>query len=488
MAPPHRCDLAVVGAGLAGQVAALCAAEQGLQVLVLEKLTEPLHVCNSRLTGGIFHVALEGLLDPPEQIAARIRRVTDDTAEPALVDAVAHGALELVRWLQLRGIRFMRSGREPWQTFTLAPPSLPQFGRRWQGRAGDVLLRTLERRLNLCGGRVLRGHRAVRLWMQAGACAGVEGDTAQGEPFTVEAAAVVVADGGFQASQALLLEHISPQPARLKQRNAQTGCGDGLRMSRAAGADAVGLSRFYGHLLSRDALDNDMLWPFPWADDLARSSIVVGPDGRRIADEGLGGVYLANCLACLPDPASAFVVFDDAAWNGPGRLRALSANPYMVQAGGTLHSAPTLPQLAALAGLPPDALAQQIEQYNTALGAADLARLSPPRSAPKGAPLPIARAPFHALPIVPGITYTMGGIRIDGHARVLDLHGRPLPGLYAAGAATGGLEGGPRAGYVGGLVKAGVTGLRAGTHAAGRLAAAGAPHPAPPTFNSPFTT
>ena len=37
----------------------------------------------------------------------------------------------------------------------------------------------------------------------------------------------------------------------------------------------------------------------------------------------------------------------------------------------------------------------------------------------------------------------------------------PIAGLYAAGACTGGLEGGPQTGYIGGLLKAGVMGLRA---------------------------
>jgi fumarate reductase flavoprotein subunit len=58
----------------------------------------------------------------------------------------------------------------------------------------------------------------------------------------------------------------------------------------------------------------------------------------------------------------------------------------------------------------------------------------------------------------------MGGILIDGKARVLDEQRRPIVGLYAAGAATGGLEGGPSGsavGYIGGLIKSSVMGLRA---------------------------
>ena len=64
------------------------------------------------------------------------------------------------------------------------------------------------------------------------------------------------------------------------------------------------------------------------------------------------------------------------------------------------------------------------------------------------------------------VTYTMGGISIDGDSRALDRDDRPIPGLYAAGCSTGGLEGGARAGYVGGLTKSAVTGYRAANHIA----------------------
>ena len=72
------------------------------------------------------------------------------------------------------------------------------------------------------------------------------------------------------------------------------------------------------------------------------------------------------------------------------------------------------------------------------------------------------RAPFRAIRLAAGITYTMGGIAIDGSSRVLDRSGHPIEGLFAAGATTGGLEGGATVGYVGGLVKSAVSGFLAG--------------------------
>ena len=47
-------------------------------------------------------------------------------------------------------------------------------------------------------------------------------------------------------------------------------------------------------------------------------------------------------------------------------------------------------------------------------------------------------------------------------------NGSAIAGLYAAGGSTGGLEGGGALGYVGGLIKACVFGLRVAEHAAGK--------------------
>jgi fumarate reductase flavoprotein subunit len=298
--------------------------------------------------------------------------------------------------------------------------------------------------------------------MSGGRCVGLAGDG-----FEVDAAAVVIADGGFQANPELLRQAISPAPERLVQRNARTGRGEGLKMAEEAGAAITGCRDFYGHVLSRDALANDALWPYPWTDELARAAIVVGADGRRFVDEGLGGVFIANRIAALADPASATVVCDRAGWEGPGAERYTAPNPALVEAGGTVHRADTLEALAAIAGIDPGGLAREVAAHNAALEGRSLDRLHPPRTTAVFRAWPIAAPPFYAVPVCAGITYTLNGIAIDEWSRVLDQRGSVLPGLYAVGSTTGGLEGGVRVGYVGGLCKAAVTGLRAGEQIAG---------------------
>jgi fumarate reductase flavoprotein subunit len=374
----------------------------------------------------------------------------------------------VVRWLQDEGARFLKASASAYHNWVLAPPGRVRPGLDWEGRAGDVLLRNLEANLLKRGGALQRGTRALRLLSEGSVCTGVEA-VRQGEPVSVCAHAVVIADGGFQGDPELVGKFITRHPDRIKQRGAGTGRGDGLRMAQAHGAALVGTERFYGHVLSRDALHNEQLWPYPYLDALVTAGIVVDQAGRRFADEGAGGVFVANTIAQLDDPLSAWVVFDHASWEGPGRNGLIPANPHLPKVGGTLHQAADLAALARAAGIEPALLIRTVAAYNDALTSGQTEKLEPARGARKGKPQPIATAPFYAAPLCAGITYTMGGIAVDEHARALDAQGAPMPGLYVSGAATGGLEGGPVVGYVGGLVKCGVTGLRAAEHIAAGL-------------------
>ncbi|MGH2934527.1 MAG: FAD-binding protein, partial [Gaiellaceae bacterium] len=59
---------------------------------------------------------------------------------------------------------------------------------------------------------------------------------------------------------------------------------------------------------------------------------------------------------------------------------------------------------------------------------------------------------------------TIGGLRVDADARVLDGSGTAIPGLHAAGVDAGGVATG---GYASGLAQALVLGLTAAEDAAG---------------------
>jgi fumarate reductase flavoprotein subunit len=82
------------------------------------------------------------------------------------------------------------------------------------------------------------------------------------------------------------------------------------------------------------------------------------------------------------------------------------------------------------------------------------------------AELPFATPPGSrvAVHVAAAVTHTIGGVRVDTHARVLAEDGTPLDGLYAAGVDVGGVASG---GYASGLAQALVLGLAAAEDLAG---------------------
>jgi fumarate reductase flavoprotein subunit len=399
------------------------------------------------------------------ELLRKVEDVTEGYARKDLARAVARDGRRLMQWLRSQGIELTDLGQ--YDTHVLSPVQRSGAGLKWNGFAGDVALKRLEANLGKRQGRILRGTRA-RALKRGPAGIEIEADQAGGvQKFS--ARAVVIADGGFQANRDMVREHISSAPDKLVQRHGGTATGDGLRMAQALGAAVTSeMGNFYGHLHVREAIGNANLWPRPQADDLAAAGIVIDAEGKRVADEGYGGIYLSNAIARLPDPLGTMIVFDHAIWEGPpGRGHVQPPNPLVEEAGGTLYRADTLAALAEKIGLPPQRLGAVVGEYNKAIDEGSLQKLTPPRRSDRAKAWPISTAPFYAMPICAAITNTMGGIVVDGEARVLGSGGKPIPGLFAAGSAVGGLDGGSHSGYFGGLIKATI-GLLAAETIAGK--------------------
>jgi fumarate reductase flavoprotein subunit len=175
-------------------------------------------------------------------------------------------------------------------------------------------------------------------------------------------------------------------------------------------------------------------------------------------------VTTANAVAHSDSPDGCWLVFDEAAWRAEGTTGVCAPNPYLTQAGATVLCARSIAALARKAGLDPAALSETAGEVRAGRG-------EPARTGT----VKLHDPPFYAVPLVAGVTFTLGGLHVDGRARVLRTDGAAIPGLYAAGGTMGGLHGGPRAGYAGGLLEAAVFGLLAGEDAA--ALAAGQPAP-----------
>ena len=460
-------DVAIIGGGFAGLTAANHAALGGARPVVLEAGSDELYMCNSRVATGALHVAFRSPEDPADDLFQAIQGQTSGTARDDIARTVTDGARATIDWMRDEGCEFMQHPRRSYGLPMMAPLRAMCAGLDWEESGPNRFLNSLAEKLAARGGELRRGARVTQILTEDGRVCGVELEGGE----RIEVKAVVIADGGFQADRGLIGEHITAAPDKVRQRNTETGRGDGLRMAAQIGAATVGLGAFYGHVLSRDALNDERLWPYPQVDVICAKGIVVTPDGKRFADEGLGGIYMANAIAGLADPLTATAVFDASVWEDARETDIVPPNPALTENGGTVLSADTLEDLAGKAGIDAAGLSATAEDFNGLVRAGSAPALTPERTTLAYPAHTLEKAPFYAIPLCAGITVTSGGLSVDGEARVLDGAGAPIPGLYAAGSVVGGLEGGPKAGYVGGLIKAFGIGRVAGRTVAAEIGA-----------------
>jgi succinate dehydrogenase/fumarate reductase flavoprotein subunit len=109
---------------------------------------------------------------------------------------------------------------------------------------------------------------------------------------------------------------------------------------------------------------------------------------------------------------------------------------------GTILEFKSLEEVAGHHKVALDALSATLARYNELItkGADTDFRKPLERSGRKVQP--VAKPPYFTMPVKPRVNYTQGGARINAKAQVLRYaDGKPIPGLYCAGEATGGLHG-----------------------------------------------
>lgn len=108
---------------------------------------------------------------------------------------------------------------------------------------------------------------------------------------------------------------------------------------------------------------------------------------------------------------------------------------------GTLFRADPLADLTKQIGMKPEVLEDTIKKYNSYVDAGE-----DPEFGKSAFNLKCEVAPFYATPRKPAIHHTMGGLKIDTKARVINKDGDVIKGLYATGEVAGGIHAGNRLG------------------------------------------
>jgi tricarballylate dehydrogenase len=485
-------DVIIVGGGNAALCAALAAEENGANVLVLECAPEDESGGNSRFTAGAFRFAYDGVEDlkdlmpdlsdddiamtdfgtyDEDQFFDDMYRVTQFRCDADLVELLVRRSKETMLWMREKGVRF-----------------IPIYGRQafkidgkfkfWGGLTvesiggGPGLVDSLTQGCTHRGITVEYEARVTGLTTDGRNVTGVVVRRAGGVPETIEAKAVVLAAGGFEANPEWRTRYLGPGWEIAKVRGTRFNTGDGIRMALDMGAAP------YGNWSGCHAVGWDQNAPefgdLAVGDQFQKHSypfgIMVNANGKRFVDEGAdfrNYTYAKYGAEVMKQPGYfAWQIFD-------AKVTHLLRDEYRIRQ-ITKETASTIEELVAkLDGVDTQACIDEIQAYNAAVQQ-DVPFDPNVKDGRNTLGLTVNKSnwantldtpPYEAYAVTCGITFTFGGLRVDTDARVLDTDLKPMPGLYAAGELVGGIF---YHNYPGGtgLMSGSVFGKLAGTAAA----------------------
>lgn len=240
------CDVLVIGGGTAGTMAALSAAENGAQVLLLEKA----HVRHSGALAmgmdGVNNAVIPGKAEP-EDYVAEITRANDGIVNQRTIYQTATRGFAMVQRLERYGVKFEKNEHGEYAvrrvhrsgSYVLPMP---------EGKdVKKALYRVLRQRSMREKIRIENRLMPVRVLVDGGRAVGAAAlNTRSGEFVTVGAKAVILATGacgrlGLPASGYLYGTYENP-----------TNAGDGYSMAYHAGAELSGIECFQVNPLIKD--------------------------------------------------------------------------------------------------------------------------------------------------------------------------------------------------------------------------------------------
>jgi len=328
--------------------------------------------------------------------------------------------------------------------------------------------------------------RAHALIIENGAVAGVRFDGPSGS-FDVRAKNVILATGGFEWNKDMVRAFTRgplTHPVGIK-----TNEGDGLKMAMRAGAMLGNMREAWWMPVIEVPTD-----VIPMGQQLCTyertmpGSIMVNRHGKRFTNEASN--YNAFGAAFHEQDVSRFEYANLPCWlifnqeyyakypfvGGLSDGFAEGVRPPQWMASGE-----TLEELAKKVGIDPAGFVATVERFNANAEAGsdpdfrrgesanDLWWGEPAYRGQKRATLgPVGKGPYYAVEVKSGCLGTKGGPQTDVDARVLDVDGAVIPGLYAAGNVMASPMGMTYGGAGGTLGPGMVFGFRAGGHAARR--------------------
>jgi urocanate reductase len=435
-------DVIVVGSGFAGLAAAAEAGKRGAKVVILEKM--PTYGGNSIINGGEYNAFTDSLhlretLKLPDDSAELHGKDTlkggDFYGDPKLVGLLAAGAPVALDWmieeggLQLRPVLNRTGGHSVYRTHTC----LEGVGRGYTEAEKKIAEKA--------GAKIKLNHKITWLWRAdtEGPVLGVEVD-AKGKKLQLRATkGVVLASGGFGRDVAMRQLFNPSLDGSYNCTNHPGATGETIRFAQAIGADSLHLAfiQLYPYAEPETGLlDAPAVYPFRGP---GYGIVYVTKQGKRFVSE-LERRDVVSRAEIATGLKPTFSIFN------ARMVPLMSGTQPEVDAGiskGRFVPAASIAELAGKLGIPPEALTKTVEDHNRYLKEGKDPEFAKPITDKM---VPLTEGPFYGIAQWPAVHHTMGGLRIDEKARVIDLWGKPIPNFFAAGEITGGVHGANRLG------------------------------------------
>lgn len=434
-------DVVVCGLGGAGAAAAIEADAAGASVIVVERAARG-GGCTYRC-GGLIYMGggtkLQrdlGVEDSPEAMLAYVTAAAGPSADPELVKVYCDASVDLYDWCVDQGMEFgggldaerhlvtadaglslTYSGNERAEEYAATIAPAPRGHTPTTFAAG--IFEPLEARVESFATVMYNTAAAELVTDDTGAVVGVRAMDTDGADVYIKAGkGVVLSTGAFTYNDAMVSDNAAAALVCGSKTGYEYDLGDGITMGRKVGAatrsmSLVNYSEFmylYGDLACGAMLDYN---------------------GFRFLSEDWYGAWIGRKVIQHTPDACWIIVDDDV-------LTAVGQTPYGAYL-SPVYSADTIDELLQSTGLPFDHAKESIERYNALCESGEDTDWHKDPVYLK----PIAKAPFHALITTPVMCsfHTLGGLKINTKAEVVDLDGNPIPNLYAAGRTSCGIFG-----------------------------------------------
>lgn len=461
-------DVIVVGSGISGTMAALCAAKSGAKTLMIEKL--------NRLGGTSRYSALdfacvgsdaqkkEGIEDTPEAMVDDMAKVAAGLADRERALNIARNTAKAQTIMAEHGVKWKN-------LLKLGGHSAKRCLIAEGGGAGILrsLWASFERYPNLT---VMPAVKMDELIVEEGAVVGIAART--GYLFDASLASddrenktgkkvrwgarqgVVMATGGYARDKAFMKDEV-PYLEHTANSCSEGATSGALKSMMAIGARPVqlGLYRFSFALPTED-----LIW----------GVAIDAATGKRYAAESLGRnpIALASVQTRAKGGKMPFIIYDDRALTKFHNLnRAAKSLAGLNGRNGTMVKFDTIEDLAKHFDADPKAVLDTVAAYNKMVEAGEDTEFKKAleRSGRKVEPI-AAEGPYYGTYMSARWDYCPGGILTDQQARALALADNSVvEGLWVVGEAAGGIHGAERLTACS-MPDCSVTGMLAGESAA----------------------